>query len=156
MSGQTTGTLTIGGDPNQDQPLRLYLVPHLRGYGVDSYRLRLWRGPTLIAELTNGGSLRADVAVVAGEQLTFEVTTDLTTSYQASVESPFILHRVGDVNCDGAVNFEDINAFVLALADPELWQATYPDCLAANADINGDGVVDFADISPFVALLSGQ
>ena len=61
----------------------------------------------------------------------------------------------GDMNCDGAVNFDDINPFVLALSDPPGWHAAYPDCNLLNGDVNGDGAVDFQDINPFVALLSG-
>jgi hypothetical protein len=62
---------------------------------------------------------------------------------------------VGDLNCDGTVDFGDINPFVLAVANPTLWQQTYPGCPTLNGDINLDGTVDFGDINPFVALLSG-
>jgi len=62
----------------------------------------------------------------------------------------------GDLNCDGAVNFDDINPFVLLLSDPGLWQTTYPTCNPLNGDCNGDGLVNFDDINPFVALLSGS
>ncbi len=61
----------------------------------------------------------------------------------------------GDLNCDGAVDFGDINPFVLTLTDPATYEATFPDCDILNADINGDGAVDFGDINPFVALLTG-
>jgi len=61
---------------------------------------------------------------------------------------------LGDLNCDGVVNFGDINPFVLALANPETYATLYPDCNILNADINGDGVVSFRDINPFVALLT--
>jgi probable HAF family extracellular repeat protein len=61
----------------------------------------------------------------------------------------------GDLNCDGSVNFGDINPFVLILSNPTGWQQTYPDCPFLNGDINGDGNVNFGDINPFVALLSG-
>ncbi len=62
----------------------------------------------------------------------------------------------GDLNCDGRVDFGDINPFVLALTDPAAYSVQYPRCHILNADINGDGVVDFGDIDPFVALLGGQ
>jgi hypothetical protein len=61
----------------------------------------------------------------------------------------------GDVNCDGSVNFGDINPFVLLMSNPTLWQSTYPDCLILNGDCNLDGSVNFGDINPFVALLTG-
>jgi hypothetical protein len=58
------------------------------------------------------------------------------------------------MNCDGEVDFGDINPFVLALSNPDAWQAQYPDCDIMNGDINDDGVFDFKDINPFVLLLS--
>jgi subtilisin family serine protease len=64
---------------------------------------------------------------------------------------------VGDLNCDGVVDFGDINPFVLYLSQYAAWLATYPGCDPANGDINGDGVygqTSFGDINPFVALLS--
>lgn len=57
----------------------------------------------------------------------------------------------GDTNCDGYVDFGDINPFVQVLTTGE----GYPGCWPENADINGDGSVDFADINPFVELLTG-
>jgi hypothetical protein len=62
---------------------------------------------------------------------------------------------VGDLNCDRAKNFDDIDAFVLALSDPAGYQATYPNCQLSNADCNGDGLINFDDINSFVTLLSG-
>ena len=61
----------------------------------------------------------------------------------------------GDMNCDGAVSFDDINPFVLALSTPAGYAAQYPNCNILNGDVNGDGLVNFDDINPFVALLSG-
>jgi hypothetical protein len=62
---------------------------------------------------------------------------------------PVSLH--GDMNCDGAVTFADIDLFVEALAGESAW--THPACPWANADVNGDGLVTFADIDPFVAAI---
>jgi hypothetical protein len=75
----------------------------------------------------------------------------------ASLEVPIGATSVlaGDLNCDGSVNFGDINPFVLILTNPGTWQTTYPGCPMANGDINGDGAMNFGDINPFVALLAG-
>lgn len=62
----------------------------------------------------------------------------------------------GDLNCDGAVSFADINPFILVLTDLAVWQAAYPGCPPANGDIDGNGVIDFQDIIPFIALLAGR
>lgn len=66
----------------------------------------------------------------------------------------------GDLNCDGFIDFNDINDFVLALANWDGWKAKYPDCPEQNADVNGDnmygGANGFGDINPFVALLASS
>ena len=68
----------------------------------------------------------------------------------------------GDCNCDGAINFADIDWFVLALGNNVAgWTQHYrdthggtaPPCSFVNCDVNGDGSVTFADIDPFVARL---
>jgi hypothetical protein len=61
----------------------------------------------------------------------------------------------GDLNCDGVVDFADVDPFVQALVDPAAYATAYPNCLAFNADCNGDGKLDFADISALVSILSG-
>ena len=57
---------------------------------------------------------------------------------------PFVL---GDVNCDGTVNFLDISPFIALLSTGEFQD---------KADIDRNGVVNFLDISPFIGLLSSQ
>ena len=76
----------------------------------------------------------------------------------------------GDADCSGAVNFDDINYFVAALAGGEPgWSGYYaskhggtpPPCSFWNCDANGSGrcdtpqapEVNFDDINPFVAEL---
>ncbi len=55
----------------------------------------------------------------------------------------------GDANCDGQVDFGDINGFVGALVD-----GIYCDGTGDNADVDGNGSVGFEDINPFVDLLT--
>ena len=65
---------------------------------------------------------------------------------------------IGDLNCDGTINFGDINPFVLHLSNYPQWQLIFPNCPGENGDINGDGIYgqgSFHDINPFVALLCG-
>lgn len=69
--------------------------------------------------------------------------------------SPVLL---GDANCDGAVNFADINPFVMAVSGGAIEWTYATGCpvqefLCIN-DINRDGLVDFADINAFVDLLT--
>jgi hypothetical protein len=65
------------------------------------------------------------------------------------------LAALGDLNCDGHVNFEDINPLTLALLDPQSYHQVYSHECYLLGDINGDAWVDYRDINPFVALLSG-
>ncbi len=74
------------------------------------------------------------------------------------VDGPAIC--AGDVNCDGAVTFDDIDFFVAALSGEQAWIdlhtavfGTAPACAYASADCNGDSAVTFDDIDPFVALI---
>jgi hypothetical protein len=74
-----------------------------------------------------------------------------------SATAPLAVWALGDMNCDGLVDFGDINPFVLALTAGEAgYYAEFPNCNWYNADINGDTQVDFADINPFVAVLSAR
>jgi hypothetical protein len=72
--------------------------------------------------------------------------------------NPFItpLRTPGDMNCDGRVDFDDIECFVLALISRTAYYAHHPDCNYDNGDINGDGAVDFNDVDGLVqCLVSG-
>ncbi len=61
----------------------------------------------------------------------------------------------GDLDCNGQVDFDDIDRFVEALNYPG--GAGWPyDCPWANGDANGDGAVNFDDIDPFVALIGAS
>ncbi len=62
--------------------------------------------------------------------------------------------RLGDLNCDGLVNFGDIDPFVLALEGEEAYLEQYPHCRWLNADCNCDWVVDSFDIDPFTACIA--
>jgi hypothetical protein len=62
----------------------------------------------------------------------------------------------GDLNCDGSVDFADINAFVSFLTDYDGWRATFRGCDARNGDLNCDGTYgqgSLDDINAFVMLM---
>jgi hypothetical protein len=64
---------------------------------------------------------------------------------------------VGDLNCDGVINFGDINPFVQYLSNFAAWQAAYAGCDPRNGDINCDGTYggsSFHDINPFVTIMT--
>lgn len=87
----------------------------------------------------------------AGDPLTgggFEVIS----GFWAGTESPPTVTR-GDMNCDGGVDFEDIDSFVAALINRDDYESEYPDCNYFNADIDENGRVDFEDIDGFIECL---
>lgn len=109
-----------------------------------------------------GAPLSADVSFafdtrqdnnLPGALLNTNVSTDFATADNGQSTSrdmnfffaaPDTAILVGDVNCDGAVDFLDIGPFVDLLVT-----GTFLD----KGDIDGSGTVDFLDIGPFIALL---
>ncbi len=64
---------------------------------------------------------------------------------------------LGDSNCDGAINWRDIDFFVAAqnnnfAAWNNLFAPDDPSCSFGNSDVNEDATVNWRDIDPFVAL----
>lgn len=63
----------------------------------------------------------------------------------------------GDANCDGRVDFADINPFAVLLADPQRWSDSTGcprEAAVCLGDFNGDGRVDLQDINGLVARLA--
>lgn len=56
----------------------------------------------------------------------------------------------GDANCDGNVNFFDIDPFVLALFDPSAYQTLFCGGDACGIDLDCSGAINFFDIDPFL------
>jgi hypothetical protein len=59
----------------------------------------------------------------------------------------------GDLNCDGSVDFNDIDPFIVALISRDDYESQYPACDYFNGDIDGNGPVDSDDIDGFVECL---
>ncbi|MFV1969152.1 MAG: hypothetical protein ACC628_27340 [Pirellulaceae bacterium] len=55
---------------------------------------------------------------------------------------------------DGELDFDDIDALVLGLADPDGYEVVYGAPPNSNGDTDGDGDLDFDDIPGLVDLLS--
>jgi len=65
----------------------------------------------------------------------------------------------GDGNCDGVINWRDIDYLVAAQNDNQTaWAALFapgsPACGFLNLDTSGDGAVNWRDIDPFIALMN--
>jgi hypothetical protein len=68
---------------------------------------------------------------------------------------PLHAFPAGDLNCNGGVDFFDIDPFVLCLFDPAAYAVANPECDMYLADMNTNGQVDFFDIDPFLVALFG-
>ncbi len=80
---------------------------------------------------------------------------ELTGGFWAAPMESASPYYVADLNCDGLLDFFDLDPFVLAITDPAGYVSAYPGCDLMLADCNGDGVVDFFDIDAFVELVVG-
>ncbi len=56
----------------------------------------------------------------------------------------------GDANCDGFINFQDIEAFTLGLVDSFEYAQAYPLCTETVLDVNCDGAANGNDIPAFI------
>lgn len=96
-------------------------------------------------------------------------TDDFTILADVIVHSSFKQMRVdtlimpaicpGDANCDGAINWRDIDYLVAGMNDNlDAWENMFlpgtPSCNFANCDVDADGSVNWRDIDPFVELMN--
>lgn len=68
-------------------------------------------------------------------------------------EYPSLL--LGDLNCDGVINMQDLPLFVLALVDPAAYTTGQPNCDVLRADMNSDGLANGRDAQGFITALTG-
>ena len=152
-----------GGDWDNAHPGTLMTA---RGGGIYTYDTELlpagtyeWKAVVTGSWDSIGGNSRN----VNSDNSSFTVDNDFdpVTLYvnvlqgTLKVEAGGPLCETGDVNCDGSINFGDIDPFVLAITDELGYNAAYPECDRNCADVNDDGNVNFGDIDPFVALITG-
>lgn len=62
----------------------------------------------------------------------------------------FTPYSLGDMDCDGDIDFDDITPFTIALGNQPNYEQTFPGCNYLNGDFDGDGAVTFTDINPFI------
>jgi hypothetical protein len=146
--GQSNGAGSI--NDLGDVVMRLNVAPYVRLEGLGTFLIE----DLIVADVGHWYVINGSGPINNARQMAIPATNSVTNQTGIVLLTPVGL-LVGDLNCDGAVDFGDINPFVLILADPAAWQAAYPSCPAANGDVNGDGSVGFGDINPFVALLAG-
>jgi hypothetical protein len=166
--GTSAGVLTIDADYTQDSAGQLAIEIGGLVVGTDYDQLAVTGNAvldgTLKLDVTGGFPLTVgDTFVVmtyASHTGTFSAidapcmpageilqVSELDTSVVVRVSDALI----GDADCDCALSFLDLDAFILALMDPIAYQATYTNCVGLDSvDMNGDASVNGLDIQPFV------
>ncbi len=89
-----------------------------------------------------------------GDDPVSSIDTHIWTALPEAIVCAPIPPYAGDVNCDGTVDFFDIDAFILAYYDAAGYEAAYPDCDIQRADCNYDGVIDYLDILEFITFIT--
>lgn len=79
------------------------------------------------------------------------LVADTNNSRVLRFDSP--IRACADMNCDEALEFDDISAFVLAVLDRDGYQSLYPGCFVGGGDLNHDGRLDGRDVALFNAVL---
>ncbi|MCB9852489.1 MAG: DUF11 domain-containing protein [Phycisphaerales bacterium] len=93
---------------------------------------------------------------LSGNRFAFrQLGTSGSSVYVAEIGEVTTTNPLGDMNCDGLVDANDIAPFALALVDPMAYAAAFPNCDIANGDLTQDGSVDGNDIAGFVVAVLG-
>jgi hypothetical protein len=95
-------------------------------------------------------------------RIRFEASDPLPASLvEAAVDAVFVevidctfVPQQGDMTCNNILDAEDLEAFVIALIDPDAYAGKYPECDILRGDMNNDGLVNGDDIQGFVAVMS--
>ncbi len=124
-----------------------------------------WSSPETYAENQQSNALRwgtmynfwfdVDAPPVEGEIELGLFRPGTPSSVAVAIQAPDSTSGLGDMNCDGVTDAFDIEAFIVALTDPNAYATQYPGCDINNGDINGDGAVDAFDIEGFIQVLVG-
>lgn len=76
----------------------------------------------------------------------------IATPTPTATPEPTPTFPLGDMNCDGVTNCDDVEPFTTALTEPAVYASQYPDCDRMLGDVDGNGVFNNFDIDPFFAL----
>lgn len=147
----TTVTLRVDPAPDPGQSPRVLLdgvpLPGTAAAGtfelLAGEQVMVEAPPRTARALLDHWELDGSVVEAAGSRLVLQVTAD------THVLAAYVL--LGDMNGDGRVDRDDVDVFVLALADPDAYARQFPGLdRVARGDMNGDGVLDWADVERFV------
>lgn len=96
---------------------------------------------------SDAGSYRCVVSNACGSQT--------STAAVLTVEACGCAAAAADTDCNGVVDFFDIDPFLLALFDPAGYAAAYCGGDPCAADVDCSGIIDFFDIDAFLTCVFG-
>ena len=121
------------------------------------------KSSTLVENVPNNGRYQwhRPAGSASSADCRLRYTLDAAGQPTAVTPQPFIIvgsaYELGDLDCSGTVDVNDISPFVLGLTDPVGYTSEYPNCNIDLADLNRDRSEDGADIQAFVdAVLPGN
>lgn len=158
VPGSSSGT--FDPDTGEFETQEEYLVffdGDLSKFGIESpFRLpSTSRGTITFSDARSGGV----VQVWEGEgelENPFDPKNPLIFTYTCTVESDHSQVDRGDLNCDGALNAFDIEPFLLAMTDPDIYDEIFDVCDTVLGDFDQNGTVDPFDIEAFLDAIFGQ
>ncbi|MEM6257919.1 MAG: PEP-CTERM sorting domain-containing protein [Planctomycetota bacterium] len=119
--------------------------------------LRIDRYIFNIADFGDGSDTSVETLSFNFDAISSSLSLDRLEIDTASLADGFISEEaalLGDMNVDGVIDANDVDAFVLALIDPFSYLTTYNANSAAYGDFSGDGEFSNLDIFGFVDLQS--
>ncbi|MFV2066943.1 MAG: tail fiber protein [Pirellulales bacterium] len=135
---------------SQNQALFSILGTTYGGDGRTTFALPDFRGRSAVHPGTGPGLTPWSLGQRAG----FEDVTLTEGQMPTHSHTAFTEPLPGDMDIDGNVDFDDIDAFQLGLNDPQGYEAIYCATSAFNGDMDQDGGHDFDDIAGFVVAIN--
>ncbi|MCK4342344.1 MAG: exo-alpha-sialidase [Phycisphaerae bacterium] len=166
-NGVNFETFILTFDPLSGDAIRIYGDPggSANFIGFGEYRVQATYHPTFDCN-SNGVLDECDIAAGTSADCNTNGVPDecdIAAGTSADTNSNGVPDECetcpGDANCDGQINWRDIDYFVAAQNDNyAAWAAMFlpgsPTCPFANNDANADGTANWRDIDPFVALMN--
>ncbi|MBR6284531.1 MAG: hypothetical protein IKR25_09595 [Muribaculaceae bacterium] len=156
----TSGRIHISGD---DPKLALSYATLQNDNNTLAVKVLCDGATTTLATLTMSGTASDftwetaewDLSAFTGKDIQLEFTGGIVTHAAILIDAIKITSTpdgiLGDLNGDGTVDVEDINALINVILE-----FTSPSTLAGNPDINGDGTTDIEDVNALINLVLAQ
>lgn len=128
---------------------------------LDSDGSPVWTGTAIQACSVDSGKSRLDAAhngcdlLLTWGDSRFDARDIYVQNVKADGALGLIVPTIGDMDCSGAVDLNDIEPFVTAVLNADTYNTQFPCCSIDSADMNADTLIDGVDVGLFAAALLG-